>query len=223
MTARAWDGLAASSKASMMTLNRLPAASASASRIAGARSSGSPGSARRGGAGDLLGDLERGLALGVHRAAHRPQDWPARPRHRAAAQRGARCGWPVGGGDDPAEDRGLADARGAGDHQHPPVRLGPVEPGHDPAQCGGAAAEPPAALAVDAHPARPRPPVPGPLGVTVQRPAPLAQAPPRRPPQPTSSPASASSSGRCWWAWSSVTARPSPLACAWPTSPTTAW
>ena len=185
MMARAWAGLAPSSRASMITLNLVPPRRSSASRMAGARSSGSPGNAA---------DAARAISSATSSAVL-PLAWTAQLTEptlarTASSPRRQRCAdVSVGGGDDPAEHRGLAHSRGPGDHQHPPVQRSAIQPGDDLAQRHGPAAEPPAALAVDAHPARPRPPVPYPFGVARQSPAPLGSGRPRRRLPPTSWPA----------------------------------
>ena len=121
--------------------------------------------------GNLPSDLQRGLALGVHRARYRPHPRP----HRAIPRRQRDGDPPIGGGDDPAQHRRLAHPRRSGHHQHPPIRHIPIQPGHDRGQRGSAATEPPAPFTVDAHPTGPGPPMPHPLRIPVQRPAPLGQ------------------------------------------------
>ena len=172
---------------------------------------GFAGQGGRCGAGDLLGDFQRGLGLGVHRAAHRSQAGPDRHCHQAAAT--AR----MSGSAVVTIRPSTADLPTPGE----PVttstrRSGPAGPAR-PTISVSAAVRPrnrQPALAVDAHSAGPRPPMPHPLGIAGQGPPPLLSA--------TSPAASADHlasvvslwSGSSRSAWCSVIARPSPLPCA---------
>ncbi len=81
--------------------------SVSASRMSDTTSSRSSAQGSRRRARDLVGDLERRLALGVDGAGHRPDRRPHRDVVRWQLSRHV----PVGGRDHPGQDRGLAHPR----------------------------------------------------------------------------------------------------------------
>ena len=118
-------GLAASSSASMITLNRAPPRPVSASRMAGARSSGSPG--RAADAARAISSATSSAVLPLACTAQLTDPRLARTALSPGGSDAADVG--IRGGDDPAEHRRLTHPRGAGHHQHPPVWAGAVQPG----------------------------------------------------------------------------------------------
>jgi hypothetical protein len=125
----------------------------------------------RSGPGDLGRHVERGLALGVHRAG----DEADRRPHVVVVRRERGHDSLVGGGDDPAEHGRLADARRPGDHQHVRIRPRALQPLHDLGQRRGPAPEAVAALGVPGDAAGAGTPVADRLHIAAERPAPRLQ------------------------------------------------